>query len=293
MTTVRGVAYTLLFIALMAPVQADLPAIPFEDVTRYWERPPEEELEPLPSLDPSEREELRERLDALMQLYDAKVWELRAEHYGLALEQLMRQIHAEGTDGLADWWEVSQTIRPQLRPEHDPWAVETALGLVQEDPIDWEALKVAIGILNRSDTGPAPAREALARRILAEPVHPDQPNDRVLATNAAILYFVRHWPDDAPEILEVICTLPDQPRERDILPVAQDARRPTQEERRWARTAQLWFQGRGRKAAEVLERIEASVETGEYTLDQESGYGLDRLRRYAREGVWWRRLLPW
>ena len=292
MTTVRGVAYTLVFFALMATAQADLPGNPFEEAPRYWERPPEEDLEPLPSLDPSEREELRERLEALSQLYDAKVWELLAEHYGVTPEEVARRLHFGEDRLLPDWSEVTRTIRAPLRPEHDPWVVETALELVREDPIDWKTLQTAMQILNGTETGPDPAREELARRILAAPIHPDQPKERHFAAGNAILYFGRQWPDDAPEILEVICTLPAQPRERDILPVARDARRPTQEERLLARRVGLYGHEPS-KAAAVLERIEASVEAGKYTLDEEGEERIERLREYARKGSLLRRLLPW
>ncbi len=268
--------------------------IPPGGLPPLFERPPEEDLEPLPSLDPAEREELRETLDALYQLYHAKVYELRAEHYGITPDELEHRIDFQHMRGLDDWSEVTRTIRAPLRPEHDPWVIEIAFGLVEEDPIDWKTLRTAMQILNRTETGPDPAREELARRILAAPIHPDQPNERRFAAGNALLYLVRQWPDDAPEILAVICTLPAQPRERDILPVAQDARRPTQEERLLAQRAPGWLQGRERsKAAAVLERIEASLEAGDYTLDQEGEERVERLREHAREGVWWRRLVPW
>ena len=294
MTTMRAIGVTLVFIVLMVPAEAEQPAEPFEGGIRYWERPPEEELEPLPSLDPPEREELRERLEVILRLYRAKIWELRAEYYGSTPEEVARRLHFGEMDRLPDWSKVTRTIRAPLRPEHDPWVVETALELVQEDPIDWKALQTVMQILNRTETGPDPAREELARRILAEPIHPDQPNERRFAAGNAIFYFVRQWPEDAPEILAVICTLPHQPRERAILPVARDARRPTQEEHLLALRVPRGLHGREpSKAAAVLERIEASLEAGEYTLDEEGEERIERLREHARKGVWWRRLIPW
>ena len=268
--------------------------IPPGGLPPLFERPPEEDLEPLPSLDPAEREELRGTLDALYRLYNAKVHELKAEHYGITPDELEHRIYFQDMRGLDDWSQVIWTIRAPLRPEHDPWVVETALELVREDPIDWKALRTAMQVLNRTETGPDPAREELARRVLAEPIHPDQPKERRWAAASATLYFVRQWPDDAAEILEVIYTLPVQPREREILPVARDAHRPAEEERLLARRVPTWLHGREpSKAAAVLERIEASLEAGDYTLDRDSERRVERLREYAREGVWWRRLMPW
>ena len=277
--------------------------IPPEGLSPLFERPPEEDLDPLPSLDPAEREELRETLDALYQLYHAKVYELRAEHYGITPDELEHRIYFQHMRGLDDWREVTVRIRAPLRTEHDPWVIETALGLVEEDPIDWQTLRKCMRVLGRTEVESESGRETLARTVLLQPIEPDQRVDpspekraQLSAISSSCGIFVRHWPDDAPEILEVIYTLPHQPRERDILPVAESAPRSVEEDRDEhlaGRLHVLLVRHEPSKAAAVLERIEASLEAGDYTLDQEGEERVERLREHAREGVWWRRLMPW
>ena len=252
--------------------------IPPGEPSPLFGRPPEEALTPLPSLAPAEREELRERLETLFLWYRAKVYEAQAEHYGITLEELNhRMMMLDGS--LPDRRRVNQTIRVSLRPEHDPWLLDTAWGLLQEEPIDWKTLHACTRTLGRTDAD----YEALAREILK---HPIAPGIEAFGQKGAIfgssLHLLRHWPESAADVLAVIYTLPYQPRDRAIAPVKNDAARPHEEEAWLALRLRRVLYGRDpRKATAILERVEAALAAGAYTLDEEGEERLEVLREEA------------
>lgn len=254
--------------------------IPPGALSEFFERPPEEDLTPLPSLDLEERHELQERLEALDQLYRAKVYEARAEHYGLTQEELERRI------GTLDNWPPVNAV--PLRPEHDPWLYETAWGLWEEEPVDWPTLRLALRIFPRTHVASDARRDALARRILEHPIGSNMARQgQVGAIILSSITLLNDWPDDALDILEVVISLPLQPREREILPVAEGDARPVEDEQRIANRIRQVLGGRDlAKAEALLERIETAVDRGEYTLNGEWGRDqLDLLRQIAEDAV--------
>ena len=242
------------------------------EIEENHQYPPESELEPLPSLDPDEREEMRERLETLERLYEIKLREAWVEHHGL---DSVADLFAHDKRHYRTRREYQYQARAELRPEHEQWLFETAWGLLEEDPPDWDTLWKLLEVLDH--TGAHPEREALARRILEMPMLED--DGRRWAVRYAQRYFLMHWPDGAPHILEILFTLPVQPKERTILPLPEGAERTEEWRELETRRALNMHHDLSRlrpwpgRAAELAARIEGSVQAGEYSLDYTLGAG--------------------
>ena len=236
---------------------------------------------------PEERELLRERLEALEQLYEVKLWEARASTHGAdSLEDYLVD-HALSA-GAAEEEKGKSRAEAELRAEHDPWIFETAWGLLQEEPPDWETVRAILSVLRRTEAHPEGKR--IARAILERPIHDDLDPDQVDAINAAYDYIRLCWPSGAAGMLETLVTLPAQPRNRNLLPVAEGEPRPEAleaelaEEFRDYRLATL--NNHPERAAELAARIQESADAGAYALEGEVRALLDRLHAYAQNGLY-------
>ena len=261
------------------------------EIEENHQYPPESELEPLPSLDPDEREEMRERLETLERLYEIKLREAWVEHHGL---DSVADLFAHDKRHYRTRREYQYQARAELRPEHEQWLFETAWGLLEEEPPDWDTLWEVFNVLEH--TGAHPEREALARYLLSLPIEPNLQRQNVKMR--ARQYVLDYWPGEAPRIVETLLTLPVQPAVRDILPIPEGKERTRELQEVEAQTAGGTRRDLSRlrpwpgRAAELAARMEGSVQAGEYSLDytvgpahnvvEDGGHKiLERVRAYA------------
>ncbi|MFP4192092.1 MAG: hypothetical protein ACLFU6_08490 [Candidatus Hydrogenedentota bacterium] len=250
------------------------------------ERPPEEELTALPSLDPENRDELREYLAVVRQYYQYEYWEAMAdelsddyrEGQGLVLradvEAGAREIDIQ----------TSRSVRVPLHPVHDPWLFEAAWQLLDEDPVDWRTI-VDIGDILMRFPEKHPEGVNIALHMVERPLQEirERPPYEAAAGFNAYQYLVRHWPEEAARILAALVTLPHQPKDRVIHPPHPEATEAEVEERerRNASTVRgiLERNATPEELAEVAEHIEADVEAGAYELDAEMEEWLESIRQ--------------
>ena len=288
------IVLTLLMMALFAPgVFADLPKGYFEIDEERYQLPPDEELLPVPSLAPEEREDLYEYLDVL------------DDYYGLKIKDNLRK--AFELESIADWvllrrrWRAAgerpesaqekiDEVRHPLHNKHDPWLFEVASGAFDEDPVDWEIVGRALSILRMVDPHPEldpdPDTERLVRKMLAHPIAEPLPECWLRAFRGALSHVRRYWPEDAVEVWETALTLPQQPRDRDILPLAEGESRPSEAEAEAAHEAMTnvsYFSSISERGAALFNRLEAGVALNEYTLPKDL---IERIQRVRKQ---WRR----
>ena len=278
------IGLTLLMITLCAsPAFAVSPYEGYFDVDEeQYQLPPDEELMPVPSMAPEEREDLYEYLDML------------DDYYGLKIKDNYRE--AFELESIADWvvlrrhWhggpmvppsaqEKMDEVRHPLRDMHDPWLFEVAFGAFDEDPVDWEIVRRALSILQAVDphpeqVDPDPDTERLVRKIFRQPVAHPLPEGQKGALRLSLSRLRSWWPEEpwpeyAAEKWETALTLPDQPSDRDILPLAEGESRPSEAEAEVTEAAVSrfsYFHAQRERGIEIMERLETGADEGRYTI---------------------------
>ena len=277
------IGLTLLMMTLFASdALADVEAFPEIDEERY-QLPPDEELQPVPSLAQEEREDLYEYLDMLGE---------RHGYYSLKLRDNLRE--AFDLENIADWVKLRQRwraaggvppsvqekideVRHPLRDMHDPWLFEVAFGAFDEEPVDWEIVWRALRILRMVDphpelVNPDPDTERLVRKIFRQPVTHPLPKGQNAALRKSLSRIRQWWPEEpwpeyAAEKWETALTLPDQPSDRDILPLAESESREAEAEVAEAAASTFSaFHARRERGTEVIERVQMGADEGRYTI---------------------------
>ena len=277
-------------------------------LTYRHELPPEEDITSPPSLDRAEREELREYLGNLAEYYKVRHWDIVGEEYVDVDAWIELKAEAHGADPetlslrpgfvgerfrnslnegeIEDWDRRSRRwARAPLRPQDDPWIFETAWGLLAEDPVDWETLRI-VATIQWEYVEYDPRWTRIAEYLLELPmVATEQPGlTRNAVQNAGgWRHFIIHWPENASETLAKAVTLPYQPEDRRIMPPDPEASADLvrEQERRWASEVMntLNRSATPEELAEVAEHIEADVEAGAFELDAETEEWLESIRQ--------------
>ncbi len=277
------IGLTLLMITLCAsPAFAVTPEEGYFDVDEeQYQLPPDEELTPVPSLAPEEREDLYEYLDMLGE---------RHGYYSLERKDNLRE--AFELETIADWveqrrrwtWgpgestqEKIDEVRHPLRDMHDPWLFVVAFGAFDEEPVDWGIVWRALRILRQVDphpdlVDPDPDTERLVRKVFRQPIAHPLPGGQNTAIRKSLSRLRQWWPDEpwpeyAAEKWETALTLPDQPSDRDILPLAEGESREAEAEVAEAAASEIsFFHAYRERGSEVVERVETGADEGQYTI---------------------------
>ena len=250
------------------------------------ERPPEEELTALPSLDLENRDELRDYLAAVRQYYQYKYWEAMAEElsddYREGQGLVLRADVAAGAREIDT--QTRRSVRVPLHPSHDPWLFDAVWRLLDEDSVDWRTIADIGDILMRF-TEKHPEGIKIALHMVERPLQEIQesPPHEAAAGFNGYKYLVYHWPEQAGRILAALVTLPHQPKDRMIHPPHPEATDTEVEERerRNSSTARgiLERNATPEELAEVAQHIEADVEAGAFELDAETEEWLESIRQ--------------
>ena len=271
MTTVKlGVAIAVLLGAMSA-------------ASHYQEfrLPSDEEIGDLPSLDPEDREELRDYIHTMNNYYQYKHWEAMGEKYDREAIELFDMVETLDKEIPR---EVRQQSRVPLHPEHDPWLFEAMWELLEQER--WGVLGWISSNLSRYYVEAHPERTNLAMYLLEQPIGkptegPESPGSARLF--AGTLYLLSDWPENTARTMAALVTLPHQPDDRVIRPPYPDAdaERVAETEERLASNTmdRLEQSATPEQLAEVASYIEADLEAGAYELDAETEEWLESIRQ--------------